>query len=258
MISVKAAASKGRKLPPHMQNKKKGPTVVKPEDIQDEDDGGHAVERPRRRRSQSERDTEGIELPSYIKVKATDGLHQIPNHVLNGRSFKWDPQAFVIENERLKDKLIESDVQDASLKRWIDDPTLPVVYGVSGSPDDVQARYMAAYLAQVHVQRVGHTNARVVWHSLYGGYRNDLLDDYKDAGSAYLPTLLVLTNLAQGSTPQKLEKAKDLIERFSTIPRIIVSAGEDPLSFLSVRLNCQCNGLAYFAADLMRKRVEII
>lgn len=222
--------------------------------VREEDDGARVVERRRRRRVDTE--LEAVELPTRIQVKDIDALHMIPRHVLHGRGFKWDPQAFVIESERLKDKLVESDVQDNSLRRWLDDPSLPMVYGVTGAPDDVQGRYFAAYLAMIHAQKV--PNSRIVWHSLYGGYRNELLDDYKDVASNYEPTLLVLTNLAAGSTPQKLEKARDLIERFSSIPRIVVAAGEDPLSFLSVRLNAPCNGLAYFPSDIMRRKVEVI
>jgi hypothetical protein len=256
MMSVKAGAA-GKKLPPHMQRDKEVAERRKAQlkSMDDEDDG---VVVRKKRQSKSEREVQEVELPNWIKLKSDDGLHGVPRHVLTGQHFKWDPQAFTLESERLKDKLIESTLQDDSLKRWIDDPTLPVVYGVAGSPDDVQARYFAAYLAQIHVRRLGAANSRVVWHSIYGGYKNDLLEDYRNAESQYEPTLLVLTNLPSNATAQKLEKARDLIERFSTIPRIVVNAGEDPMSFLLTKLNVQCNGMAYFSADIMRRKVEVI
>ncbi len=200
-----------------------------------------------------------IELPATIKIRSQAALRAIvPGTVWRQGAFKWDPQSFVAESERLRDdRVIDSRVQNNSLKAFLNDPQVPVIYGVSGNPDDAKAKLFAAFLAAAHIERVG-ARANVVWHCLYGSYDNPLLREYDPIDGKSSPTLLVLSNLTAGSTNVKLEKARDLIERFAEIPRIIVSAGEDPISFHSTRLYTEVNALAYFANTLIKPRVEII
>lgn len=192
-----------------------------------------------------------------IDVKPTQLLKSIvPGSVWQCRPFRFQPSTFVSESERLHDKFIEPDVQKASLRDFMDDPTDPVVYGVTGSPDDVKAKYFAAFLAQSHIEKLGN-EANVVWCTLYNFHGDDPLKD-SFTGVKSRPTLLIVSNLTPGSTQFRLEKARDLVERFHNIPRIIVAAGEDPLSFLATRLYVPVNALAYFSSSLMKQRVEVV
>jgi len=193
-----------------------------------------------------------------IMVKQGIAIKQVvPSSVWRCAPFKWDPLPFSVENEKLNDRIIEAEVQNQGLSMFLDDVRIPIVYGVSGNPDDVQARYFAAFLVDAHLQALG-SKANVVWHTLYGGFDNPLLKSHTDNDLIEKPSLLVLTNLSPASTGVKLDKAKDLLEKFQDIPRIVVMAGEDPLSFLSCRLYSEVNALAYFCQSLVKRKMDII
>ena len=223
----------------------------------EEDDSPAPASSTRRART-AEPESSSIEIPTTIKVRATSALRSIvPGTVWRQAPFKWDPQAFGVESERVHDRVIEATTQNNSLTAFLEDPEAPIIYGVSGNPDDARAKLFAAYLVAAHTERLG-LRANVVWHTLYGQFDNPLLREYDPVDGKASPTLLVLSNLTAGSTGVKLEKARDLIERFSEIPRIVVSAGEDPISFHSTRLYTQINALAYFPNSMIKRRIEII
>lgn len=199
------------------------------------------------------------QMPTRIAVKQTDSLRRcVPGHVWAIPPFKWDPVPFGLESEKLNEKVIESRVQNDSLALFCEDPATPLIYGVSGAPDDTKAKLFAAYLLSIHLAKV--KDARVEWAVLYGGFENPIMRKYdKEHGDEERdPTILVISNLTPNATTVKLDKARDLIERFQKIPRIVVSAGEDPISFHSTKLYTPINALAYFSETLLRRRVEII
>jgi hypothetical protein len=200
--------------------------------------------------------TEGI--PKAIGVKQNTLLRSIvPGHVWKCGAFRWDPMAFGVESEKLNDRIIEPKVQNQSLLSFIEDPAEAIVYGISGNPDDTKAKLFAAYLVNIHLEKLGH-RANVVWHTLYGGFDNSLLREYDPIDGKADPTLLVISNLTPASTNVKLEKARDLLQRFVNIPRLVICAGEDPLSFLTTRLYSEVNALAYFSESLVKRKMEII
>jgi len=193
-------------------------------------------------------------LPSVISVTRSSHVNSVvPASVWRQGSFRWNPLPFGVESEKLNDKIIEVSTQNRSLSEFIESPNRPVIYGIGGSPDDSKAKLFAAYLVQLHIDN--NPNARVSWETMYGGYDNPLLKEYSYGGS---PTMLVLSNLTSTSTAMKLEKSRDLLERFSNIPRIVINAGEDPMSFLFTRLNVPINAIAYFSESIVKKRIEII
>ena len=157
------------------------------------------------------------------------------------KSLKWDPQGFVIESPQLQNKIVEASVQERSLKDFETNPKLPVTYVVSGNPDDVDARYFAGYLAQIHIQALG-VNSVVRWVTTVGTFENPALKEN--------PTLLIISNLTPRSSNLKFEKTRDLIEVHKNIPKIIVVAGEDPLSFAATRLHSPCHSIAYFGSQI--------
>jgi len=198
------------------------------------------------------------QVPKTIAVRQNPLLRSIvPGHVWKCGAFRWDPIAFGVESEKLNDRIIESRVQDQSLLSFIEDPAEAVVYGISGNPDDTKAKLFAAFLVSIHLEKLGH-KANVVWHTLYGGFDNSLLREYDPIDGKSDPTLIVLSNLTPASTNVKLEKARDLLQRFVNIPRLVICAGEDPLSFLTTRLYSEVNALAYFSENLVKRKIEII
>lgn len=206
-------------------------------------------ERPKTPQSSSD-------LPKNIAVKQTSILRSIvPGSVWRQRPFKWEPQPFAPESERLKEDIKDEAIQNRSLKLFADDPTLPLVYCVAGNPDDSKAKYFAAYLISLHLEKM-KSKARVVWQSLYGGFDNPLFKDY-GYYSEDDPTLIVMSNLSPTATGTKLDKCRDNIERFANIPRIVVVAGDDPFSFMMTRLYAPINAMAYFSEKLLKQRVEV-
>jgi len=194
-----------------------------------------------------------LTIPNTIKVKdRLPGL--IPGHVFRQGPFKFNPQPFGPESDRLAERIIDSSVQEKSLSQFLESPATPMIYCVTGNPDDSKALYFAAYLLAYHVKKTERANP--IWHSLYGGFSNPLLD--KGQAGDTKPSMLVLSNLTVNSTQAKLEKARDLITFFNRVPRIIVACGEDPISFVTTKLHVPVNGIAYFSESLMKRRMEVI
>lgn len=192
------------------------------------------------------------ELPSKIKVDHSGQVAVVvPSSVWRCRPFKWDPQTFATESDELNQKFIEPSVQDASLLEFMENPASPMIYGIAGNPDDQKAKLLAAYLMDVHCKRF-RNGANPWWINLTGGFDNPWLDKERR------PSMIVIAGLTPLSTNVKLEKARDILETHTDIPRLVVVAGQDPLSFLSRRLFVPVNGLAYMCEALIKRAVEIV
>lgn len=208
---------------------------------------------PPPKKKKVEESVDDTDIPNKIEVHAKGQiLNVVPGHVWRTKSFKWDPLTFATESEQLNSKFVEPNKQDKSLLMFIKNPETPMIYGVSGNPDDSKAKYFAAYLIDLHIKHL-KADANPVWATLYGGFDNPYLSNDKAS-----PTLLVISNLTPNSTTTKLEKARDLIEANPDIPRIVICAGMDPLSFLTTRLHVPVNGLAYFSEALVKAKIEVI
>lgn len=193
------------------------------------------------------------ELPTKIEVNPKGQVKAlVPGSVFRQSSFKWDPQTFVLESDELNQKFIEPSMQDESLARFLKKPSTPMIYGVTGSPDDTKAKLFAAYLLQAHCKRYGG-DANPWWVNLMGGFDNPWIDRDRPR-----PSMIVITNLTAGSTAQRLEKARDIIESWPDVPRVIVAAGLDPFSFLATRLRVPVHGLAYFSEAVVKHKVVVI
>lgn len=192
------------------------------------------------------------ELGRIEVIKHGPIVNIAPKQVLAYKPFNFSPMDFALESESLVEKIISEQVQMRSLKRFLADPSSPVIYGVGGSPDDVQAKYFAAYLVQQHIKTLG-VKANVRWITLYGDYANPHIRD-----DISRPSMIVLTNLCPNSTNVKLEKARDIIEFYPDIPRIVVNAGLDPMSFLTTKLFTAVNAMAYFPLGLFKQKVSVI
>jgi hypothetical protein len=195
-----------------------------------------------------------LKIPTRIEVKQALVKSVVPGYVFRCPSFKWQPSTFVTESEQLNQKFIDSSKQTNSLEMFLNNPSIPVIYSIAGNPDDAKAKLFAAYLVSVHMRSLG-SRSNVIWESLYGGFENKLVSDADDKEQ---PTMIVITNLCPNSTNLKLEKAKDILEKFADIPRIVVSSGLDPISFMTTKLYSQVNALAYFSDSLIRAQMTII
>ena len=188
-----------------------------------------------------------------IKLKAREKFLirgvDVPGYIWQERPFTFAPQDFAVGGERLHEKIYDSEVQTNSLARFLDKPTAPHVYGVASSPSDARAKYFAAFLVQTFLEKAP-PNLVVKWEALYGNtFANPALD--------LEPSLIVITGLSPNSSNTKLEKARDLLEKHSSIPRIVVLAGEDPITFFATRLYSPIHNLYFHSASTVKRRVEI-
>lgn len=188
--------------------------------------------------------------PSTSKLRVTDRHLRLILGPYDMKSLKWAPSAFTIESPRLEPRIIESSVQEQSLQAFTANPRKPVTYVVAGNPDDREAKYFAAYLAQLHTAAVG-IDSKVVWESITSSFENPAMQ-------ADNVSMLVLTNLTPKSSNLKFEKTRDLLERHAGVPKVLVVAGEDPLSFAATRLHAPCHAIAYFGSKTSKTFNEVI
>lgn len=175
----------------------------------------------------------------------------VPGSVFQASPFAFVPQPFVAESPRLNERIFEESIQATSLATFMENPRAPLIYAVAGNPDDVQAKLFAAYLVGIHMQAVKH--AHVEWHSTNGSFHNPFQKEDIDGLS-----MIVMTNLSPVATQTKLDKVRDICEKYDRIPRVLVIAGEDPISFMATRVYLPCNALAYFSDSMIKKRVEVL
>ena len=127
----------------------------------------------------------------------------------------------------------------------------PYIYCIGSNPNDARAKLYAAHLLQraylYHNKGLTPSYLRgrnpPRWHVLNGSYRDALRDD-----PDIKPNMLILSNITPTSTSQKIEKLRDLLEQHSSVPRIVVVAGCDPVKFCNEILYIQAHYCAHFSA----------
>jgi hypothetical protein len=191
---------------------------------------------------------------SKIRIRVKDKSARagiVHGSVWRQSDFYWEPMSFVLESPKLDSRIIEASAQEESLAEFWAKPNTPMIYVVAGNPDDSKAKYFAAYLASHHKATYQH-RADIIWEAIFGGYDNPLLRKEVE------PSMLILSNLAENSTAAKIEKAKDLVERFPNIPRVIVVAGTDPVSFAATMLHVPAHGICYISSALVNSVQQVI
>ena len=108
--------------------------------------------------------------------------------------------------------------------------------GISSFPSDLRAKYLAVMImsAALDAYKTSHKPGRgmPLWHRVYGG----LQDTLRDRPIAEMPCMLIITNVGPDSTSMKMEKVRDLLEKFSDIPRIVVTGRDPPCNLFANRL----------------------
>lgn len=119
-------------------------------------------------------------------------------------------------------------------------------------PTDLRAKQLAAivlnravdlYQDVARTHRSGRTAPQ--WLKLTGYSSGDLIKSTKESN----PSLLIITNVNDESTPHKVERLRDLLECFDNIPKIVVTAGQDPLTFFAKRLYYPVSGAIRIGSD---------
>lgn len=174
--------------------------------------------------------SKGVSAGDFIHSKTTKV--EIEEHLV-----KYESNVFGV-----MPKTVGSGKQLNALEKVFAHPLGNYVLGISSFPSDVLAKHLAISLMDKactawQVSKNKRGKSMPVWHRVYGGYYDTLRDRISDDR----PSMLVLSNITPDLTNIKLEKIRDLLEKYNDIPRIVVMSGEDPLTFFGNRLHYPIN-----------------
>jgi len=195
----------------------------------------------------SERIRIKIPQPTYFEARNI----RVPISTWKERVAPLQLQSFVPFNSNLKPlRPISSEVQLDHYQRFQAEPSYPALYGVGSSPADNRARYLAAHLTHTYCE--SYPNSRVIWEGLQdvNTERSQLRDND--------PDLLVLYNVFEQTSPKRMELLRDLLERYDSIPRIVITAGIDPFSYVTGRLALRLDYVHFHSAKAAQPRAEVV
>ena len=134
-------------------------------------------------------------------------------------------------------KPISTGKQFKALQTILDNPLRSAyTIGIGSFPSDLRAKYLALTImnaaVDAHLANRRPGRSLPLWYRVYGG----LSDSLRDRPIQEMPCMLILSNVNEGSSNFKLEKVRDLLEKYSEIPRIVVTGGEPPCDLFANKL----------------------
>lgn len=179
----------------------------------------------------------------------------VPAQDLPSRKTKIEVSTKLVKIEpdipKVPTRVISVSRQFKSLKTLLSHPIHGAyTVGISSFPSDVRAKYLAlmimnaaidAYLASPRK----HGKTYPLWHRVYGGYNDPL----RDKPQIDTPCMLIISNVSEISSAAKVEKVRDLLEKFPDIPRIVVCGGEPPSNLFANRLHYPMKAGLYMGPD---------
>jgi hypothetical protein len=151
--------------------------------------------------------------------------YAVPSPVWRQSEFRWKPEDL---------KGLTADQQFQSLGMWNRNSQTAQTFVVT-SHDVLKAEYFAAMLVEMHMRQNRHSN--VLWLPIYDDKLDRYTAQFRDAvpraKREIEPTLIVLSNLQLESTNVQVEKARDVMARWPSIPTVIVGTSKhiDPITF---------------------------
>lgn len=176
---------------------------------------------------------ERVKILTTRGVSAGDMLHGRDEYNVRENIVKYDTDI-----PKMMPKIVSAVKQFRNLEKIAENPiSSNYVLAISSFPSDARAKQLAIYLMNkgIDMWYKRHKPGRglPLWHKVYGGYADTL----RDKSVEEIPSMLIISNLNSDSTGIKIEKARDLLEKYDGIPRIIVLGGnQDPISFFATRL----------------------
>lgn len=165
---------------------------------------------------------------------------------------KWLPEDYNIPKTNVRRQI------DACHKLLIHPLRSNPITCIGSMVTDDRAKFLAMSIMNEAIDQMKQGSHRgkllPIWHRVMGGYQDEL----RDAKERRNISMLIIANVGPDSTPQKIEKVRDLLERYDHIPRIVVVNGSDPVSFFAekIRMTMQyailMNSARSDKADLMR------
>lgn len=212
----------------------------------------------------------------FLDKRSTGDLKQMTMRGMNKQVFSVHPFtleetlcSFNSEVQGLKAKRVSKHKQQEMMEKILDDPFYaPYLCCISGKPNDMRAKLLAAHIMMRAVQQ--HHDKELpakqrkrlrgrglpLWHTLVGGFDNPVINT-KATGEIDHPSMLIISNITQDSTLSKIEKLRDILEVHCNIPRIVVLAGSDPLTFFNSRMHMSLSACAFLTSNLVKKAVEL-
>lgn len=101
------------------------------------------------------------------------------------------------------------------------------------------------YALQIAANLIQGTSYQFYWHVLNGSTYDNLRDNQDFKTKVGDIRLLIISGLAENSTSMKLEKARDLLNQYSDVARILVVGGVDPVAFSKQSLHMRPDFFIY-------------
>lgn len=166
----------------------------------------------------------------------------MPRDIMRMHPYNLSEYTVSIESvvDGMKTRKVSKKVQLENFEALLTKPFgRPYIMAVSSSPNDGKAKLLAAHFMEAAMKgqldgaypKTTRGRELPLWHTLTGSFYDRLRDGARDT-----PSMIVLSNITSLSSNVKLEKARDLLEQFNYIPRIVVIAGEDPVTFANTKL----------------------
>lgn len=197
--------------------------------------------------------------PNLVKLMKGRGLD---GAVLQGASrLKFDLESSIDPfkpriHEDLKTKSVPIARQMKKATQLLEHPFYgnPIV-AVHSYPTDLRAKVFAANVMESafedYVDRQENRKRALMpyWARLYGDTNYGHISAIKEKK----PGLLIISNVTDNSSFQRLEKLRDILEYFDKIPRIVVLGGmTDPVSFFGTKLYVPIDGAIRIGPDNRR------
>lgn len=197
-------------------------------------------ERDRDRDRDSE--DEGIQIRSFSKERQKLLVSKgVPGQDLIPSKFRSSVMDSLVKMEpnipRVLPKPIPTGRQYKALVKILDHPLRSAyTIGIGSFPSDLRAKYLAQMVMSAaidaHLKNRKPGRSMPLWHRVYGG----LSDPLRDKPIQDMPCMLIISNVNESSSNYKLEKVRDLLEKFSDIPRIVITGGEPPCDLFANKL----------------------
>jgi len=180
-----------------------------------------------------------LKFTEYAKMHGLLASRGAPKHLLSRDAVV--PASVLETCTHKRYKAVSPKDQMEGFVRCLQNPTSGPYWLVIGSRDDddsAQQCALGVMLAAMrqHLEKP-YAIGRPLYHSVYGGVNSfgGTFDRLRDSetyrGHVGRIGLLVLANVVANSTREKLEKVRDLLHMYETLPRVLVVSGEDPLAF---------------------------
>lgn len=186
-------------------------------------------------------------IKSYLRAKG------VPFTFFSQPRFKLEEHIlrFSYSDDKQKGSVISPDIQYKAFMRTYKKPLeRPYLYVIATDHNEIRAGAVALTIFErlsnkLILDKTHSVSGSPYWHQVYGGRWDKLRDDKGTQTTVGDISFLVISNIADNSTHEKIEKVRDLNYRYIDVPRIMVVAGTNPLKFSYDQLKIRPDRMLY-------------